>query len=64
MTIAHGPKHHPSQDRGSWYSSRNTSAHLQQVGTTPWVQEDTQLELPDINKNKMTPMIMTGFIVG
>jgi hypothetical protein len=33
MTIAHGPKHHLSQDKCSWYSSRNTSAHLQQVGT-------------------------------
>jgi hypothetical protein len=35
MTIAHGPKHHPSQDKDSWYSSRNISAHLQQVGTNP-----------------------------
>jgi hypothetical protein len=36
MIIAHGPKLLPLQDKGSWYSSRNTSAHLQQVGTKPW----------------------------
>jgi hypothetical protein len=53
MTIAHGPKLLPSQDRGNWYSSRNTSAHLQQVGTKPWVQEGTQLDLPDRTENKI-----------
>jgi hypothetical protein len=63
MTIAYGPKHHPSHDRDSSYSSRNTSVHLQQVGTKPWVQEGTQLDLPDITKNKVTPRIMKGFIV-
>jgi hypothetical protein len=63
MTIAHGPKLHPSQDNGSGYSSRNTSAHLQQVGIKPWVREGTQLDLPDITKNKVTPRIMKGFIV-
>jgi hypothetical protein len=63
MTIAHGPKHHPSQDKDSWYNSRNTSTHLQQVGTKPWVREGTQLDLPDITKNKVTPKITKGFIV-
>ena len=61
---AHGPKHHPSQDKGSWYISRNTSAHLQQVEIKPWVREGTQLDLPDITKNKVTPKIMNDFIVG
>jgi hypothetical protein len=61
---AHGPKHHPSQDKGSWYSSRNTSAHLQQVEIKPWVREGTQLDLLDITENKVTPRIMKGFIVG
>jgi hypothetical protein len=40
--------------KGSWYSSRNTSAHLQQVGTKPWVREGTQLDLPDRTKIKDT----------
>jgi hypothetical protein len=64
MTTAHGPKLHPSQDKDSWYYSRNTSAHLQQVETKPWVREGTQLDLSDITKNKLTPRIMTGFMVG
>jgi hypothetical protein len=58
MTITHGPKHHPLQDKDSWYSSRNTSAHLQQVGIKSWVREGTQLDLPDITKNKVTPRII------
>jgi hypothetical protein len=54
MTIAHGPKLLPLQDKGSWYSSRNTSAYLQQVGTKLWVRESTQLDLPDMTKIKDT----------
>jgi hypothetical protein len=34
------------------------------VETKPWVREDTQLDLPDITENKMTPRIMKGFMVG
>jgi hypothetical protein len=63
MAIAHGPKHHPLQDKDNWYSSRNTSAHLQQVETKPWVWEGTQLDLPDITKNKVTLRNIKGFIV-
>jgi phage tail protein X len=34
------------------------------VETKPWVREGTQLDLPDITENKVTPRIMKGFIVG
>jgi hypothetical protein len=64
MTLVYGPKHHPSQDKVSWYSSRNTSVYLQQVGTKLWVREGTQLDLPDITENKVTPRITKDFIVG
>jgi hypothetical protein len=64
MTITHGPKHHPSQDRDNWYSSRKYICPSTTSGNKPWVWEGTQLDLPDIIENKVTPRIMKGFTVG
>ena len=62
--LAQGPTPRPRWDRSSSYSSHDRLYHLQQVGNKPRVQEGTQLDLPVINQNKVTPRIMQGFISG